>query len=89
MRKQGLRDEPKGRMTLVCVVTFNFRPRGPFLEAPGNLMGPKSDFEIKVSRKVGRVVTSNEVRFVSLANNFTVQYSKLLKLLSGVENKTA
>ena len=32
----------------------------------------KSDFEMKVSRKVGCVVTSNEIRFVSLANNFTV-----------------
>ena len=46
--------------------------RGPFLETPGNLTGPNSDFEIKVPRKVGRDVTSNEVRFVSLANNFTV-----------------
>ena len=50
----------------------NLGARGPFLEAPGNLTGPKSDFEIKVSRKVGRVVTSNEVRAVSLANNFTI-----------------
>ena len=45
---------------------------GPFLESPGNLTSPKSDFEIKVSRKVGCVLTSNEVHFVSLANNFTV-----------------
>ena len=35
--------------------------RGPFLERPGNLMGPKSYFEIKVSRKVWCVLTSNEV----------------------------
>ena len=26
---------------------------GPFLERPGNLTGPKSYFEIKVSSKVG------------------------------------
>ena len=39
--------------------------RGPFLEGPGNLTGPKSYFEIKVSRKVGRGLTSNEVNFVS------------------------
>ena len=52
--------------------TFWLPGRGPFLKVPGNLTGPKSDFEIKVSRKVGRVVTSNEVRSVSLANNFTV-----------------
>ena len=45
---------------------------GPFLESPGNLMGPKSDFEITVSSKVGCVLTSNEVYFVSLADNFTV-----------------
>ena len=55
------------------------RARGPFLERPDNLMGPESDFEIKVLRKVGRVLTSHEVHFVSLANNFTVQFSNLLK----------
>ena len=44
--------------------------RGPFLESPGNLTGPKSYFEIKVSREVGCVLTSNEVHFVSLANYF-------------------
>ena len=46
-----------------------FETNGPFLERPGNL---KSYFEIKVSRKVGCVLTSNEVQFVSLANNFAV-----------------
>ena len=49
-----------------------YKTRGPFVEALGDLTGPNSDFEIKVSRKVGRDMTSNEVRFVSLANNFTV-----------------
>ena len=63
--------------------------RGPFLERPGNLTGPKTYFEIKVSRKVGCVLTSNEVHFVSLADNFTVPFSKLLKLPSLMENKTA
>ena len=48
------------------------RARGPFLEAPGNLTGPVSDFDIKVSRKVGCVLTSDEVHFVSLADIFTV-----------------
>ena len=47
-------------------------PRGPFLERPGKLTGPVSYFEIEVSRKVGCVLTSNEVHFVSLAENFTV-----------------
>ena len=60
----------------------------PFLESPDNLTGPKSYFEIKVSRTVGCGLTSNEVHFVSLADNFTVQFSKLLKLPSGMENKT-
>ena len=53
---------------------------GPFLGRPGNLTGPKSYFEIKVSRKVERVLTSNEVHFVSLAENFTVQLSNVLIL---------
>ena len=33
---------------------------------------PVSYFEIEVSRKVGCVLTSNEVHFVSLAENVTV-----------------
>ena len=48
------------------------RPRGPFLESPGNLTGPKPYFEIKLSRKVGYFLTSNEVHFVSLTNNINV-----------------
>ena len=42
------------------------------LESPSNLTGPKSYFEIEVSRKLGCVLASNEVHFVSLAENFTV-----------------
>ena len=45
---------------------------GPFLKSPGKLTGPKSYFKIKISRKVGCILTSNEVHFVSLADNFTV-----------------
>ena len=63
--------------------------RGQFLERPGNLTSPKSHFEIKVLGKVGYVLTSNEVHFVSLADNFTVQFSNLLKLPSAMENRTA
>ena len=48
------------------------RGRGPFLESPGNLTGPKPYFEIKISIKVECVLTSNEVHVVSLADNFTV-----------------
>ena len=63
--------------------------RGPFLERPGNLTGPKTDFDIKVSRKLGRVMTSDEVHFVSLADNFTVNFSNLLKLPSGVKKQNS
>ena len=45
---------------------------GPFLERHGILTGSKSDFEIEISRKVGCVLNSNKVHFVSLAYNFTV-----------------
>ena len=45
---------------------------GPFLERPGKLTGPVAYFEIEVSRKVGCVLTSNKINFVSLAENFTV-----------------
>ena len=55
-------------------------PGGPFLEKPGNLPGPESDFDIKVSRKVWCVLTSDEVHFVSSADNFTEQLSNFLKL---------
>ena len=75
------------RLTLTGFRTT--RPWGPFLESPGNLTGPVSYFEIKVSTQVCCVLTSNEAHFVSLANNFTVPFSKLLKLPSLTENKTA
>ena len=65
------------------------RPWGPFLERPGKLTGLKSYFEFKVSRKAGCVLTSNELNFVYLADKFTVKFSNLLKLPSGIENKTA
>ena len=68
---------------------FEKRAWGPFLERPGNLTGPKSYFEIKVSRKVGCVLTYNEVHLVALADNFTVQCLNHLKFPSGMENKTA
>ena len=50
--------------------------RGLFLERPSNLTRLESDFDIKV----GRVLIFDEVHFVSLADNFTVPFSKLLKL---------
>ena len=56
--------------------------RGLFLESPGSLTGPKSYFEIKVPRKVGCALSSNEVHFVSLANNFTAPFAKLPSLMA-------
>ena len=49
-----------------------FTHLGPVSQSPGNLTGPKPYFEIKLSRKIGCFFTSNEVHFVSLADNFTV-----------------
>ena len=47
-----------------------------FSKAP--VTGPVSYFEIKFSRKVCCVLTSNEAHFASLANNFTLPFSKRL-----------
>ena len=77
------------RSVIISFEILLWLSRGPFLESPGNSTGTKSYFEIKVSRNVGCVLNSNEVNFVSLADNFTVQFSKLLKLPSGMENKIA
>ena len=53
-----------------------------------NLTGPKSYFEIKVSRKVGCVLTSNKVYFVYLPDDVSIRLSKFLKLPAEMENKT-
>ena len=63
--------------------------RGPFLERPGNLTGPESDFDIKVTRKVRLVLTSDEVHFVSLADNIYCTTLKPFETPSRMENKTA
>ena len=73
---------------LVLTTLRTTLPWGPFLQSPGNLTLPKWYFEIKVSRKVGCVLTTNEVHFVSLAENFTVQFSKLLKRKSSMSSKS-
>ena len=71
----------------VLYQSFFNRNWGPFLESPGKLTGSVSYFEIKFSRKVCCVLTSNEAHFVSLANNFTIPFSKLLKIPSLMETK--
>ena len=85
----GSLSKPQLRGQIELPQTKGLMTWSPFLERPGNLTGPKSCFEIKVSRKVECVLTSNEFHFVSLADNFTVQFSNLLKLPSGMENRTA
>ena len=80
---------PQGLCKAVALTTVTIGTWGLFLERPGKLTGPVSYFENEVSRKVGCILTSNEVHFVSLAENFTVQFLKVLKLPSGMENKTA
>ena len=47
-------------------------PGARFSKDPVSFTGPVSYFEIKVSRNLGCVLASNEVHFVSLAENFTV-----------------
>ena len=86
MRMQGWRSGESAHLPPMCP-GFDFRTWGPCLESPGNLTGPKSYFEIKVSGKVGCVLTSNEFHFVSLADNVTFYFSNLLKLQSEMENK--
>ena len=54
--------------------------QGPVSQKTRNLTGPRSYFEIKVSRNVECVLTSIDVHFVSLADCFTVQFSNLLRL---------
>ena len=75
------------RYLTVLDLKTSSRALGPFLERPGNLTGPKSYFE--ASRRVGGVLTSYEVHFFSLADNFIAAFSKLLKLPSLMEKKTA
>ena len=67
---------PNSSPVLTSVFVLRLVARGPFLERPGKLTGPVSYFEIEVSRKVGCVLTSNEAHFVSLAENFTVNFQK-------------
>ena len=53
---------------------------GHFLENERGDLSFSSAVLISVSRKVGRVLTSDDVHVVSLADKFTVQFSNFLKL---------
>ena len=71
----------------MCSQTGSTGAEARFSKDPVTLTGPESYFEIKVSRKVGCVLNSNKAHFVSLADNFTATFSKLLKLPSLIETK--
>ena len=49
--------------------------RGPFLESPGNFMGPKSNIQIEILRIRARVL----LHFVSLTDSFIMLDAKPLK----------
>ena len=76
-------------MQINIFISDTWGTRCQFLERPGKLTGPVFYFEIEVSRKVVCGLTSNEVHFVSLAENSTVWFLKVLKLPSVMESKTA
>ena len=58
------------------------RALGPFLESPGNVLGPKSNFQIEIQRIRARVLASELLHFVSLTDSFIMLDAKLLKPLS-------
>ena len=56
---------------------------GPFLESPGNLSGPKSNFQIEIQRIRARVLANKLLHFVSfITDSFMMLNAKLLKPLS-------
>ena len=77
-QQQLFRASPKN--SLPVSVVFQKISGARFSKDPVTVTGPESDFDIEVSRKVERVLTSDEVHLVFLADNFTLQFSNLLKL---------
>ena len=65
-----------------CMVYLSLRPWGPFLESPGNFLGPKSNTQIEISRLRAQVLASKLHHFVSLTDSFIMLDAKLLKLRS-------
>ena len=61
------------------IVMAHLVSRGPFLESPVNLTGPKSNIQIEVERIRTRVLASKLLHFVSLTDSFVVLDAKLLK----------
>ena len=64
--------------TQTSLRTFN-RPRGLFLESPGNFTGPKSNIQIEMLRIKAQFLASKLLHFVSLTDSFIMLDAKLLK----------
>ena len=60
----------------------NTATRGPFLESPGNFLGPKPEFGIKTRRVVACVLAHKRVYFVSLTVTFIILLSKIINCRS-------
>ena len=55
---------------LVPRQSFNNNPGAPFLEGPGNFLGPKSNIQIEIKRVRARVLATKLLHFVSLTDSF-------------------
>ena len=64
-------------------------PWGPFLESPGNFLGPKSNIQIEIKRIRARLLASKLLHFVSLTDSFIMLDAKLLKPRSLMATETA
>ena len=62
--------------------------RGPFLETPGNLSGPKSSIHSEIKGLKARVLASKLLHFISLAGSFILLDASLLKPLSYMQTTT-
>ena len=65
---------------------------GPFLERPGNLSGPKANFEIKTCLIVVAQFLANKAASLALllfwvTDSFIVSISKLMKLWSWMQRR--
>ena len=64
------------------------RARGPFLETPGNLSGPKSSIHSEIKRLKAWVLASKLLHFISLTDRFILLDANLLKPLSCMQTTT-
>ena len=60
------------------VTNFRGKFRGPFLESPGNFLGPKLNIQIKIQRIRVRILAGKLLQFISLTGSFITLDEKLL-----------